>query len=161
MPGAYDTAQICRNGHVITEVAEDFPQFRKDFCSRCGAATIMACESCDTPIRGDLRDSGVAIFGGPGPRAPRFCHGCGAPYPWTTQALSAARELLEEDTQLTDEEREQLDKSLDDLIRDSPQTELAARQFKRLAAKAGSETATGLKAILVSVVTEAAKRAIW
>ena len=32
----YDVAQICLNGHVITELALK-PDYRQDFCSRCGA----------------------------------------------------------------------------------------------------------------------------
>ena len=93
--------------------------------------------------------------------APSFCHGCGTAYPWTQARLMAARELAFELVALEPDEREALAKSLDDLVRDTPRTALAATRFKRLAAKAGSTAASGFKDILVSVVTETAKKIIW
>jgi len=53
----YDVAQICLNGHVITELALK-PDYRQDFCSRCGARTITECEACHKGIRGFLHGSG-------------------------------------------------------------------------------------------------------
>jgi hypothetical protein len=73
----------------------------------------------------------------------------------------AARELAFELSALEPDERDVLAKSLDDLVRDTPRTALAATRFKKLAAKAGSSAASGLKDILVSVVTETAKKIIW
>lgn len=147
------------NGHVITEAAEDFPEHREDFCTECGAQTIMQCQECLVPIRGNLRNSGViGIFER---RAPRFCHACGHPYPWTVGALDAARELALEAENLTDDEREQLAASLEDLVRDSPKTEIAAGRFKRLVRKAGAETATALRSVMIAVATETAKKSIW
>ena len=101
------------------------------------------------------------MIGGEPPPVASFCQGCGAAYPWTTSAVKAARELIADTEELTAEEREQLSASLDDLVRDSARTEVAAGRFKRLAAKAGGETANALKSILISVATETAKRAIW
>ena len=51
--------------------------------------------------------------------------------------------------------------TLDDLMSDSAQTEVAAMKFKLLARKAGGECATALRAIVTSVATEAAKRLIF
>jgi hypothetical protein len=64
----YDTAQVCLSGHVITNSAEDYPHHRQDFCSDCGQRTIMACEHCQTPIRGHLR----GVMPGFGDPAPKF-----------------------------------------------------------------------------------------
>jgi hypothetical protein len=157
--GTYDTAQVCLNGHRITGSYHSGPQFRMDYCTKCGAKTIHACPECGTDIRGYYR--GGAVIGGAEPPVASFCHGCGEPYPWTKSAVEAARELIADNEELTEEEREQLSASLDDLVRDSARTEVAARRFKRLAAKAGIETASGLKSVLFAVATEAAKRAIW
>lgn len=156
----WDVAQICLNGHVITESYNSAPEFRKNYCSRCGAKTVIACEQCETQIQGRLIGSSV-VFLGSIPTAPRFCHGCGHPYPWTEAALSAAHAIVEEDESLSEDERARLAESLDDLVTDNPRTEVSANRFKKLIAKAGPETAEGLKSVLISVVTEAAKKAIW
>jgi hypothetical protein len=156
--GTYDTAQVCLNGHRITGSYHGGPQFRMDYCTECGAKTIHACPECGTEIRGYYR--GGAIGGSP-PPVPSFCHGCGEAYPWTRSAVEAARELIADADALTEEERKQLSASLDDLVRDSARTQVAAGRFKRLAAKAGVEIASGLKSILISVATETAKQAIW
>jgi len=155
--GTYDTAQICINGHVITEYYNEFPQFRKKYCSDCGASTITSCQNCNTPIRGGYSES----FTSSQSPAPSFCHNCGKPYPWVESKLKAARELSDETENLTDDERESLKKSLDDIIRDTPQTPLATTRFKKLAAKAGKVAADGLRDILIDIASEAAKKAIW
>ena len=36
----YDTAQVCLNGHVITQFAETRPEHLKKFCDKCGATLI-------------------------------------------------------------------------------------------------------------------------
>jgi len=50
---------------------------------------------------------------------------------------------------------------LDDLIVETPRTQLAAVRFKNLAAKAGRETAGALRSIIVDIASEAAKKAIF
>jgi hypothetical protein len=92
---------------------------------------------------------------------PAFCGECGKPFPWTERRLEAARELALEADHLSDEERKQLAESLPDLARDTPRTQVAATRFRRLAAKAGAETANALRAVLIDVMSEAAKKAIW
>jgi hypothetical protein len=102
---------------------------------------------------------GGAAFGMYPP--PAFCHNCGKPLPWTEAGLAAARELADEVEGLSVDEREQLKRSLDDLVADTPRTGLAVVRFKKLAAKAGRVAADGLKQILFTVFTEAAKKQIW
>jgi len=92
---------------------------------------------------------------------PSFCPNCGKPYPWTEEKLKAAKELTDEFENLSPEERETLKKSLDDIVRDTPQTPIAATRFKKLVAKAGKVAADGLRDILVDIASEAAKKAIW
>lgn len=159
--GWYDTAQICLNGHVITQVSQSAPEFRQEFCERCGEPTITVCRKCNTAIRG-LHHAGAGrpTVGGPY-SPPGFCHDCGEPYPWTATALQAAQELADELDDLTDEERETLKNSLDDLVRDTPRTAVAATRFKKLVARAGPAVADALKEILVDVVSESAKKLIW
>jgi hypothetical protein len=155
----YDTAQICRNGHVINGFHEMQPQENLEFCQRCGSQTLTSCPWCKAEIRGGAiyGDRNFGTFRDP----PAFCHKCGKPYPWTEDKLAAARALAAEIEELDETERAVLTASLDDLVRDTPQTSLAAVRFKKLAAKAGKTAAEGLKAILVDVVSEAAKKFIW
>ena len=92
---------------------------------------------------------------------PSFCPDCGKPYPWTEVKLKAAQEVSDLPEDLSPEERELLKKSLDYIVRDTPQTPVAATRFKRLVAKVGKPTADAFRDILVDVLSEAAKKIIW
>ena len=163
----FDTAQICLNGHIINPATEAAPHDSQDFCSACGATTIVRCTDCDAAIRGarlaialDRRwhpTGGLARQSAP----PKFCTTCGKPYPWTRATLDAARELAAELHDLSESERADLVKSLPDLIADTPKTTVAATRFKRLMVKAGADAGAAFRKILVDVVTEGAKRTIW
>ncbi len=156
----YDVMQVCINGHKITEVLRSSPEFGKQHCSKCGAATISQCPTCQTEIQGDYHVPNVVAIGF-STSVPAFCHKCGEPYPWTSQRLKAAQELAEELEDLSEEERQTLKASLVDLVRDTPRTTLAAIRFKRIAAKAGMGAAEAFKDILVGVISETAKKLIW
>lgn len=158
--GRYDVAQICVNGHVINPSARSLPQHNQDFCDRCGARTITRCPNCDAPIKGDYDNPEVLILPGSYSR-PNYCHKCGKPYPWTATKLKAARELSEELSGLTPQDRELLARSLDDIVQDNPRTELAAMRVKRILGKAGKEASDGLKAILIDIAREAVRKQIW
>jgi hypothetical protein len=69
--------------------------------------------------------------------------------------------MAEEVEGLTKEERQSLRASLDDLVRDSPHTTVAATRFKRIAGKAGKGAADAFKEILIGVISETAKKVIW
>ena len=157
--GNYDVMQVCLNGHKITDTLNTWPQHGKQHCSDCGAATISKCQHCQADIRGFYH--APRVFGGSGPKAPAFCHTCGKCYPWTEARLKAAQELAEETEGLDDKERQMLKASLDDLVRETPRTTLAATRFKRLATKAGKGAADAFKDILIGVISEAAKKLIW
>jgi hypothetical protein len=155
----YDVAEVCFNGHTSNSSTVHFSQHSKPFCDRCGAKTISACPTCSTPIRGMYHVPGVVGFSSYHP--PAFCYQCGAEMPWTAASMNAARLLAEETEGLTDDERDRLAGTLDDLLHDSPMTQVAASRFKRLLSKAGHGTAESFRELLVDVVSEAAKRAIW
>jgi hypothetical protein len=156
----HDTAQICLNGHLITDIAQSAPELRKPYCDRCGDQTITACLSCQALIRGHYHVPGVVSFSHRD-APPRYCHECGEPYPWTERSLKAARELTDELDALTSDERAQLKGSLDDLVRETARTQVATLRFKRLVAKAGSGVVDMFKEILVAVVSESVRRALW
>ena len=153
----YDTAQVCLNGHIVNAWSVKAPEQNQKFCTKCGAKTVTSCAGCQAPIRGHLHPS----FS-PGPDTPPiYCHNCGRPYPWTEAALKAARDLSDDLDELSDEEKEKLKGTLDDLVKDSHQTAVAAERFKRLLAKAGESAARAFRQVLVDVVSETAKKIIF
>lgn len=160
----YDIAQVCIKGHIITSRFASRPESRKQFCDKCGAATITNCQNCNSPIRGYshpiIDDSGGLVMGFSLSAPPSFCPDCGKPYPWTEAKLKAAQELADELEGLSQEEREILKKSFDDIVRDTPQTIVAANQFKRLAAKVGKIAAEQLRKLVVDIASETAKKII-
>ena len=91
---------------------------------------------------------------------PSFCPDCGKPYPWTKAKLKAAMELTDLLEDLSPEDREILKKSFDDIVRDTPQTKVAATQFKRLLPKIGKIMAEQLRELVVDIASETAKKII-
>lgn len=131
--GEYDVAQICMNGHVITDMALRGPQHRKKFCDKCGEPTVMQCAECGAQIRGDYYVP--SVIGGSRFDSPLYCHSCGKPYPWTTRRLENADELIDIADQLTDEERAALKRELPNLLVDGPRTQVATVRTRQLLAK--------------------------
>jgi len=152
----YDIAQICTNGHVINSCFLTTPHINREFCSRCGAPTITQCQYCSAIIRGSYHTRiSTSDFA-----RPSFCSDCGKPYPWTEAKIQAAHTLAEEMENLSDKEREVLSRSIDDLIVDSPRTELAATRFKRLLIKVGEPTAHVLRELVVDIASSTAVKLI-
>lgn len=60
--GRYYTAQICQNGHVINSTVELEPNQISNYCTECGAKTIMECPNCSSPIRGDYNYIAIVDF---------------------------------------------------------------------------------------------------
>jgi hypothetical protein len=156
----HDVAQVCLNGHGVNDSTNASPEFSRPYCEQCGAQTITNCPSCNTPIPGEYHVPGVVAIGFRY-HAPAFCGQCGQPYPWTQAKLEAAREYAKDLEGLSDAEREQLTKSLDDLVVDVPMTKVSAGRFKRLALKAGGGAAETLRELLVDVMSEAAKKILF
>ena len=92
---------------------------------------------------------------------PAHCSECGMAFPWTSARLAAAKESAGEVEGLSEDERETLKNSLDDLTADSPKTEVAASRVKALIAKSGKVAADTFSKILVTVATEYAKKIIF
>ena len=159
-----DEAQFCKNGHFITGYAASEPERKQRFCQTCGAETICACPKCGTKFEGAVHNA--AIAGRPvaaftrSTTPPPFCRECGLALPWTAQRLQAA-DLADLQQGLTDDEKVLLKKSLDDLIRDTPQTTVAAHRLKQIGAKAGKSALEGFRTILIDVVSETAKKILF
>lgn len=157
--GTYFTAQVCPNGHVISSAADQYPEQREAFCGKCGEATLMACQSCSSAIRGYYHVPGVIGLNPPsGP--PAFCHGCGKAFPWTDRKISAAVELVEAGGSLTSEQLAEFRLDLIELTKDTPRTQVASMRFKNVMSAAGSSISSGVRDIVISVLSEAAKKYI-
>jgi hypothetical protein len=116
-------AIICESGHVFTGCGSYADDDFGTQCTTCGAALRTTCPSCDKPIRGMHHEAGL----GAQYTRPACCHACGKPYPWTTARLDAARELLEELDELSDDEREKLG----NVIPSSPSGEIYSPRLSR------------------------------
>ena len=157
--GVYRIAEICLNGHVTTSLADTMPQFRENYCSRCGEATITKCPNCSVSIRGSYDDPERLLL--PKYIKPSFCHNCGKPFPWTDRSMQAANELIALTGKFGEPELTQFKTDLDSLMKDTPQTKVASFRVKTILGKVGKEIASGVRDILVDIVSETAKKAIW
>ena len=144
---------------MINSMSASSPASNKKYCGECGQSTIQACPNCNSSIRGYYHVDGVVSFSDT--PVPRFCTDCGKPYPWISKAIDAAECLISELSELTDEEKEILKKNLDDIINETPYTSLAVTRFKKLIPKSGKVAGELIKDILIKIVSEAAKKALW
>lgn len=153
----YDTAEICRNGHVTNESVKEYPIDSKKFCNVCGSETIQKCESCNFEIQGYHHMPGIgSIY-----EKPSYCINCGEPYPWIKDKLIAAEELADIVDEFTEEDKKILSSSLQDLVRDTPRSQVAAIRFKKIVSKASENIGFAFKEILFDVATEPVNKLIW
>jgi hypothetical protein len=87
-----DVMQVCRNGHVITDLLRTYPERARAHCDRCGAVTIEHCPTCGQQLPGALVVPGLQPLGVRQP--PCYCSTCGAAFPWTKQRRPPKTESL-------------------------------------------------------------------
>jgi hypothetical protein len=152
----YYKRQTCLNGHIVSNfvgASFDKPQ---NHCGKCGEKAIIECPSCNAPQRGSAKD---AI--GWGAKIPTsYCSNCGKPYPWTERQVAATAALVNEEEQLSEDDKRLLTSTLVDLASDTPNTALAATRFKRIVAKAGGSFRTAMYKFIVDVSSETAKKIV-
>lgn len=68
--------------------------------------------------------------------------------------------MVEESEGLSEEEKERLARSIDDLIADTPGTNVAVMRAKRWVAKAGNVIGPSVRQIILDVGTEAVKKSM-
>ncbi|HEY7153323.1 MAG TPA: DUF2321 domain-containing protein [Gemmataceae bacterium] len=95
-----DVMQVCRRGHVITDLLRSCPERSLTHCDRCGAVTLERCPTCGRELPGALIVPGLQPIGARQP--PAYCATCGAAFPWTkqrqrpkTEALAVLENILE------------------------------------------------------------------
>lgn len=87
-----DAMQVCRNGHVVTDLLRTCPERALTHCDRCGAVTLDHCETCGHELPGAFVVPGLQPLGAR--PAPHYCSMCGAAFPWTRQRRPPKRESL-------------------------------------------------------------------
>jgi hypothetical protein len=87
-----DVMQVCRNGHVITDLLRSCPERSVTHCDRCGATTLDCCATCGRALPGAILVPGLHPVGVRQP--PCYCPTCGAAFPWTLRRRPAKREAL-------------------------------------------------------------------
>jgi len=148
----FDVAQICMNGHVINDAAETYIGYNANFCSICSSKAITKCDKCNESIRGRIKD----YYGSIEYISPAYCHNCGSPFPWTAKGLDSAKALIEEDDQLTSEDKTLFSNSLSDVTSDTPATALAATRIKRIIGKMSSSLKDVAYKAVIDISSEAA-----
>lgn len=143
------TAEICLNGHTIS----NYKTKGLAYCEKCGAKVITECDKCSAPIHGSM-DHGnfIGYF-----IRPDFCHHCGSPHPWTNLALETARCIIQEDDEMSYDERDMLSKTLDDILAETPKTQLAVVRFKKYISAAGKFTVDALRQFIIDFACQMAK----
>lgn len=76
-----DVMQVCRKGHVITDLLRTHPESGLTHCDRCGSVTLERCLTCGRELPGSLAVPGLRPLGARQP--PQYCPTCGAAFPWT------------------------------------------------------------------------------
>lgn len=171
------TALICKNGDILTGRFEENPHYEQiKFCQKCGKDIIHECPNCKGKILGqeyrieqieyddwyernsyfyeETRYIGDYSL-------PAYCPSCAKPYPWTEARLNAARELIQEMTELDSTEQERFLNNLPDIIVDTPRTTVAATIIKKYLQKIEPIMKDGFKQLFFDISIEAAKRLIW
>ena len=154
----YKVGMACLSGHPITGDAEGSAR-ASEFCEECGERTITECPHCHAKIRGKLYVPNVVSFSNYKPAA--YCYSCGKPYPWTEKKLKAAVEYASLLDELTEAEKKEIEDDVRALTRDTPEGKVAALRFSKKMKKVGVQAAAVFRDILVDVLSEAAKKAIW
>ena len=138
---------------MISGAHHGSPEFRQDYCHKCGAATTTKCASCAAEIRGYYSTPGVISI--PRLKAPSFCYGCGKPYPWVAARILAAKAMADEISGMSDADKILLKASIDDIAADTPMTQVAVARFKKLIPKMG-EFADGMRKLALDVASKTA-----
>ena len=152
-PGGFYSALVCTEGHEINPFVEARPDERPAFCRDCGSPVISACPQCGGKIQGWPRGAMTWNY-----TPPIHCDRCGQPLPWTVGRLDAARTVASMLSELKPAERQALNASFDDLVRDTTRTQAAVLRVKLLLGKLSVEGGRALRGVLTTVATESVKK---
>lgn len=94
-------------------------------------------------------------------RPPQFCYNCGHPFPWIEMKIQAAKELASEIEDISKGDIEILTNSINDIVNDTPKTQIAAVRFSKVLSRVGQGTMNIFRDLLVDIASETAKKIIW
>ena len=159
---AWDVALVCLGGHLINDRVRGDPSRNHEQCPTCGSEAISTCPGCREPVPGFHYDQGNdPASSHPRGRTlsapPRYCPACGRPFPWTERVMSAVRMVIREMAALDGYERDQLRRSIDHIIRQTPQTAQAVRQINDALSRIGGESAQALRELFMSIASAEVK----
>jgi hypothetical protein len=155
---AYDTAQICLNGHITNDSVYRYPEDSKNYCDTCGSKTIEECPSCKNAIQGaEYNEYSFDSLESP----PSYCIFCGEAFPWIKIALEAAEDLANIIDELGELDKIILTESLAELVKDTPRREVAAIKVKKILKGLDSHLSDGFKNILYNVLSQPITEKIW
>ena len=83
-----------------------------------------------------------------------------ATFPWITEKLTAASALADELENLSEVDRDRIKQSINEITRDTPNTDLAAIRLKKFLGRATDAVGIALWKATVEIATEAAKKAL-
>src|SRR5258706_2327629 len=155
-----ETVLVCLNGHLVREPAPEHA--RK--CPECGAPAILSCPGCHEPILGvpprprEDSDREGFLHAPAAATAPRYCHCCGRPFPWTEQAVSAVRLAIRQVGALDPSEPDQLPPCIEHIIHETPQSHLAVLRVNAALSRVGGETAVSLRELFISIASDGVKQ---
>ena len=149
-------AKVCLNGHPLVTVT---PLSSKEYCEKCGSEMISKCPNCNSIIK-EWHYNGIAFLGTPSFEPPMYCKSCGKPYPWTKAALEATSLMIQEDAELSELERKNLEEALPDIISETPKTKVASIRVKKALLYAGQFTAEAIREFVIDFGCELAKKSI-
>lgn len=149
-------AQICSNGHVLINRQ---PPKDNEYCETCGAKMLSKCPNCNSPIH-EWHYYGVTVLGSVKYVRPNYCKSCGKAYPWTEAALEATAIMIQEDSILSELERNSLQQSLPDIIAETPKTKVASIRIKKALLTVGEFTADALRQFVIDFGCELAKKSL-
>jgi len=151
--------KICLNGHQITDFYKlsESPQ-PTEYCENCGKKVISACLKCSKPILGRYV---VDLYFGSLCHVPSYCKYCSNPYPWTELVINTTKEILSLEDGITESDKSLINDSIPDLLVDTPKTNLAIAKFKKGLASTSVIIKDSLRELLVDVISETAKKAIF
>lgn len=115
-----------------TTAANVYPECREAFGAQYGDATITQCPNCSASILCDYQIEGVLFLGSQYKRS-----GCFSP-----------------------EELQQFRSDLAELTKNSSKLQVALFRFKHVMSKVGTPIASGVRDIVIDILSEVAKKAI-
>lgn len=151
----YDGLQVCENGHVITNYATSQPTSTQNHCHECGAKTITACPTCNTPMRGYRHISGV--FHVSDSPAPDYCMECGSPMPWQAAKLENLAEVLSM-SGISESDLAIVRSAIPDIAKETPKSESATMKVKVILKKLGSDAYGVALKVVTDVASEYSKK---